>query len=64
MSRISFIKKKLTMNRACDLLGKLNCLTLTGQNEEGELEWIGTSNQWRSSEIESEYLLREFNNDF
>lgn len=50
--------------KAYELLGKLRNLTLTGQNEEGELEWIGTDRQWRDSEIESEILLREFNNEF
>ena len=37
---------------ACQLLPKLRHLTLAGQNEEGELEWIGTSKEWRLAELE------------
>lgn len=38
-----------------ELRAKLNNLTLAGQNEDGELEWIGTNEQW--STVES--YLRE-----
>ncbi len=37
---------------AKSLLAKLNNLILAGQNDEGELEWMGTINQWREAEIE------------
>jgi len=49
---------------AYELLAKLNLLTLSGQNEDGELEWIGKSSDWNSLAIEEESILREFNNDF
>lgn len=35
---------------AKDLLAKLTYLTLAGQNEEGELEWIGTKEDWELAE--------------
>ena len=31
------------------LYPKLVHLTLSGQNEEGELEWIGTNEQWNEA---------------
>lgn len=33
---------------ARELLAKLRHLTLVGQNEKGELEWVGTDKNWRS----------------
>lgn len=44
---------------ASELLAKLRNLALCGQNAEGELEWIGTSKQWESSENEAMAILRE-----
>lgn len=32
--------------KAYKLLARLNHLVLAGQNEDGELEWIGTDKQW------------------
>lgn len=32
---------------AYELLAMLKYLTLTGQDEEGNLEWVGTDEQWR-----------------
>lgn len=31
---------------AYELLTRLNNLVLAGQNEDGELEWVGTVEQW------------------
>lgn len=50
--------------QAYELLAKLNILTLTGQNEDRELEWLGTSKDWNNLEIEEESILREYHNDF
>lgn len=36
------------------LLAKLHHLILAGQNEDGELEWIGTSRAWRLAELEEQ----------
>jgi len=33
-----------------ELRAKLNNLTLAGQNEKGELEWIGTNEEWNNVE--------------
>lgn len=33
-----------------ELQVKLNNLTLSGQNEDGELEWIGTNEEWTAVE--------------
>ena len=32
--------------QALELRAKLKHLTLAGQNPDGELEWIGTNEQW------------------
>jgi len=45
--------------KAYELLAKLRRLTLCGQNEEGELEWVGTSSQWDLA-TEEEAILREY----
>lgn len=45
--------------RNSTLLAKLRTLTLAGQNEEGELEWIGTDRQWRESEIEEMAIVMD-----
>jgi hypothetical protein len=42
---------------ARDLLAKLKHLTLVGQNEQGELEWMGTEEQW------DRYLDETINHD-
>lgn len=44
---------------AYQLLVKLRRLTLWGQDEDGELEWCGTSSQWNLS-IEEESILRDW----
>lgn len=44
---------------AYQLLAKLRSLTLWGQDEDGELEWCGTSSQWELS-IEEESILRDW----
>lgn len=44
---------------AYQLLAKLRRLTLWGQDEDGELEWCGTSSQWNLS-IEEESILRDW----
>lgn len=41
-----------------ELLPKLRHLTLCGQNEEGELEWIGTAQEWRFAELEEELMQK------
>lgn len=45
---------------ASELLAKLNLLALCGQNEDGELEWIGSDKQWDKLEIEEEAILRDY----
>lgn len=40
--------------RAGDLLAKLHHLTLSGVNDEGVLEWIGTDMQWHYAALEAE----------
>lgn len=47
------------MNKAYQLLAHLKHLTLVGQNEEGELEWVGTDLQWK--EVEKEISEHESN---
>lgn len=37
--------------QANDLLAKLKTLVLVGQNEEGELEFIGDNNQWAKADF-------------
>jgi len=41
------------------LLAKLRLLTLAGC-EDGELLWIGTSEQWKKSQLEEECILRDY----
>lgn len=36
---------------AQELLLKLTHLTLVGQNVDGELEWVGTDEQWAKTKI-------------
>jgi len=38
---------------AKELLPMLRHLTLAGQNEEGELEFIGTDLQWKTARLET-----------
>jgi hypothetical protein len=35
---------------AKELLAKLICLTLVGKNEDGELEWAGSEEEWQMTE--------------
>jgi hypothetical protein len=44
--------------QAYELLAKLNCLTLDGQ-EDGYLEWRGNDDQWRKLKYEEESILRD-----
>lgn len=46
--------------KAYELLAKLRCLTLVGQNSSGELEWIGTDEKWKDVIFEEECILRDF----
>lgn len=46
--------------KAYELLGKLRCLTLAGQNEDGELEWIGTMEQWNKVDGEMADILAKW----
>lgn len=48
---------------AKNLLAKLRMLTLVGQNNDGELEWIGTDKQWRWSELEEQGIDHDWNNN-
>jgi hypothetical protein len=43
--------------QAYELLAKLHNLTLCGQDDEGQLEWIGTREQWEKAEDEERILL-------
>lgn len=45
--------------KAYELLAKLRLLTLVGQNDEGELEWVGTTKQWKELKYEEESILRD-----
>lgn len=56
------IRLDMSPNRmiANELLAKLNNLTLCGQNEDGELEWIGTAKQWKKARTEEESVLSEY----
>lgn len=49
-------------NPAYELLAKLRHLTLAGRNEEGELEWIGTTRQWDETIFEESRILRALYN--
>ena len=46
-----FMEKRTSgkIHIACELLAKLTHLTLAGQNDEGQLEWIGTDKQWEKA---------------
>ena len=44
---------------AYELLAKLRILALVGQNFDGELEWIGTTEQWNKLPYEEESILRD-----
>lgn len=50
--------------QANELLAKLRLLSLSGQNADGELEWIGSNEAWRMAEVEEKEILQEFNNNF
>ena len=43
--------------KAYQLLAYLNCLTLVGQGD-GQLEWVGTKEQWGKVDMEEERILR------
>ena len=43
-----------------ELLSYLRCLQLVGQNDDGELEWIGSTGQWNKVDNESEAILRDW----
>ena len=45
---------------AYELLAKLRCLTLVGQNYDGELEWLGSTEAWNKVDHESEAILRDW----
>jgi hypothetical protein len=53
--------------QASELLGNCRHLTLAGVDDEGNLEWIGTYQQWVNAQVEKinvEYLadsIRVFN---
>jgi hypothetical protein len=42
---------------AYELLPKLRHLTLSGVNEEGELEWIGTFQEWQEVNYEEMKMI-------
>jgi hypothetical protein len=42
---------------AYELLARLRLLVLAGQDEDGDLEWIG---KWQNIEREEEIILREY----
>ena len=44
---------------AFQLLAKLRLLTLAGANN-GQLEWIGTTEQWNKVDLEEEAILRDW----
>ena len=44
--------------KAYQLLPRLLHLTLFGQNEDGELEWIGTDIQWKKVELAEQSFER------
>lgn len=45
----------MTIYLAKELRSKLNNLTLVGENDDGELEWVGTNKQWLKA-IEDESI--------
>jgi hypothetical protein len=47
--------------KAYDLLAKCRHLTLAGINKDGELEWIGTYQQWINSEEEKQNIIHLYN---
>lgn len=44
---------------AFELLARLRILTLCGQGNDGDLQWIGNSNEWGLLSIEEESIIRE-----
>jgi hypothetical protein len=42
------------------LLAKLRCLFLAGQDSDGNLEWVGTDNQWKQVDLEEESIIRDW----
>lgn len=44
---------------AFELLARLRHLCLSGKNEDGDLEWIGSYKDWVSSEEEKKKILAE-----
>jgi hypothetical protein len=40
------------VHEAKELSAKLDNLTLAGQNEAGELEWVGSRNEWNRAEFQ------------
>lgn len=50
----------MKITQAYILLAKLRCLTLVGQNFEGELEWIGSTTDWDKVDHEAERILRDW----
>lgn len=59
VSDYQLTSRAIMYQRNSTLLAKLRTLTLAGQNEEGELEWIGTDRQWRESEIEEMAIVMD-----
>lgn len=45
------------VKEAYEILANCNNLTLGGVNEDGDLEWIGTYQQWVNAEEEKENIL-------
>ncbi len=46
-----------------ELLPKLRHLALVGQNEEGDLEWIGEGKDWAKAEEGEKLLINEIINN-
>jgi hypothetical protein len=46
--------------KAFQLLAKLRLLKLVGQNDEGELEWIGRDCDWANLDLEEARILRDW----
>lgn len=44
---------------AYELLARLRLLTLSGINDEGDLEWLGTYQQWCQVEKEEQKILEQ-----
>lgn len=43
---------------AYELLARCRHLVLAGRDEDGDLEWVGTKEQWQASLIEEEDIVR------